>query len=169
MLVSRILLLTLGAWAAVTLAVAWVATANFRVTSRLRNADQVFRHLPESERGPALRYVAGELNRNLFRVYDVANLLFAIAAIPLLWLSGRSGPWTIGALVCCAGIAAALLFWLTPTLVQLGRQIDFDRSPPEVSRFRTLHTLALLLDMGKLILLGFVTATLLRDSVPGNV
>lgn len=167
----NLLLWLLGGWLFLSVSMAFVASANFRVldVERLRQADQIYAEIPAGEeRRRDLRYAASEINRYLFSAYSDVHLVIAGAAFGLVWivrLPRRRMLWIAPALGL--GLALALLFalWFTPTMVELGRQIDFmarDPAPPPVRRFFQLHQINVTLEMVKLALIAAVTAALVR-------
>lgn len=164
--VDRLLLWVLGGWFFLTVAVGYVATANFSQLEpeRLRGAETVFGHLDDTT-ASSLRYIASELNRHYFSVYGWVNLTLATVALVLLGASARSNRWRTAALVTCLGIAAVGVLYLTPTLIDLGRQIDFvprtGVSEP-VRQFYLFHGLSEALELLKLVLMTGVTVRLVR-------
>ena len=63
-------------------------------------------------------------------------------------------------------MAALFLAWFTPTMVELGREIDFmarDPEPPQVTRFYSLHRINVALELGKLAMLVAVAVHLIRS------
>lgn len=167
----NLLLLLLGGWLFLSVSMAFVASANFRVldAERLRQADEIYAEIPAGEeRHRDLRYAASEINRYLFSVYSAVHLVVAAAAFALVWivrLPRRRLLWIAPALG--VGLALALLFalWFTPTMVELGREIDFmarDPAPPPVRQFFQLHQINVTLEMIKLGLITAVAVALVR-------
>lgn len=168
--IDRLLLWICGGWFFLTVAVGYVATANFRQLEpdRFHQPQAVFAQIKDAEaKAVALRYIASELNRHFFSVYGWANLALAAVALLLASRSARRSRWRTVALTACFGIAALGVFYLTPTLIDLGRQIDFvPREPPlePVKQFYLLHGLNEGFELLKLILLTGVSASLIRAS-----
>lgn len=164
--VDRLLLWVCGGWVVLTISVGYVATANFSQLEpeRMRNAETVLRHMGDPEaKARTLRYVASELNRHFFSVYGRANLTLAAVTLVLFSTSGRKTRWRTVALMTCFGIAAVGVLYLTPTLIDLGRQIDFvPREPASeaVRQFYLFHGLNEGLELLKLVLLTGVTVSL---------
>jgi hypothetical protein len=166
--VDRLLLWVCGGWVILTVSVAYVATANFSQLEpeRIRDAETVFGPMgDEKAKAKTLRYIASELNRHFFSVYGWANLTLAAVALVLFSTSGRKTPWRTVAFVICFGIAAVGVLYLTPTLIDLGEQIDFvPRKPASeaVRQFYSLHRLNEGLELLKLMLLTGVSVSLIR-------
>lgn len=166
----NLLLWLLGGWFFLSVTMAFVASANFRVLdpASLRQADQIYAEIPAAERQRDLRYAASEINRYLFTVYSTVHVVVAAAAFALLWLvplPRRRRLWITAALGLALGFAVVFVVWFTPTMVSLGREIDFltrDPAPPPVLRFYQLHGVNVTMEMIKLALLAAVTAGLVR-------
>jgi hypothetical protein len=175
----------LGAWLMGSLISFVVAPTNFhRVDDLLNGSDNAaFRALVEQV-GSAptrelLRYLASELNRLLFLLWNVAQV--GLAAL-VLWLSWRwSNDRRARQLTLVATLlVAVLLLVFTPWITSVGRSLDFvprEPPPPELARFKLLHLAYTALDITKIVCLGFATYRLLvaeralqrlplRDSVP---
>jgi hypothetical protein len=167
----HLLLWLLGGWIFLSVTMAFVASANFRVLdpAHLRQADQIYAEIPAgAERLRDLRYAASEINRYLFSVYSSVHLVVAAAAFALLWLvpmPPRRRLWITASLGLALVFAVVFAAWFTPTMVALGRAIDFlprDPAPPEVVRFYQLHGVNVTMEMLKLALLAAATAGLVR-------
>ncbi|MGC1955973.1 MAG: DUF4149 domain-containing protein [Gammaproteobacteria bacterium] len=167
--VDRLLLWICGGWFFLTVCVGYVATANFSELQpeRLRQAESVLEPMGDAPaKARTLRYVASELNRHFFSVYGWINLGLAAVALVLVGTSGRRTRWRTLALMLCFGIAAVGVLYLTPTLIDLGRQIDFVPREPvsePVRQFYVFHRLNEGLELLKLILLTGVTVSLIRS------
>lgn len=162
-LARNLLLAVLGAWLAASACMAFVATGNFRVVepSRLRNSAEVFAALPEEDgsRRAALRYVASELNRHFFTRFGVADAGLAVLALLLLAASGGRPRWGVLLLSLLVAWTLADALWITPSLVEQGRAIDFvprDPPPAEVAAFYRLHTVDVTVELAKMVVLGIL-------------
>ena len=109
-----------------------------------------------------LRYLSSELNRLYFRIWNVAQLVLGALA---LWLiaarSARRGVFVMMAIV------VLMLVYLTPSIVTLGRSLDFvprDPAPPGMQRFWILHGAYTSLEMVKLVVGAYVAFQLTRPS-----
>lgn len=167
----HLLLWLLGGWFFLSVSMAYIASANFRVldTEHLRQADQVYAEIPAGEeRRRDLRYAASEINRYLFSVYSAVHVVVAAAAFALLWLvplPRRRRLWMTAALGLCLLFALVFVAWFTPAMIELGREIDFmarDPAPPPVLRFFRLHQVNVTMEMIKLALLAAVAVALVR-------
>lgn len=166
----HLLLWLLGGWFFLSVTMAFVASANFHVLdpAALRQADQIYAEIPAAERQRDLRYAASEINRYLFSVYSTVHVIVAAAAFALLWLvrlPPRRRLWIAAALGLALVFAVVFVAWFTPTMVTLGREIDFlprDPAPPPVLRFYQLHGVNVTMEMIKLALLAAVTVGLVR-------
>ncbi|WP_428262051.1 DUF4149 domain-containing protein [Haliangium sp.] len=160
----------MGCWIALTVAMAFVASANFRVLEpdTLRDAAEIYAEIPAAERRTHLRYAASELNRYLFTVYSDVHLVVAAAACALLLAAGlprRRLRWLVPTLGVCLVFALIFALWFTPTMVELGREIDFmarEPEPPPVTRFFRLHAINVSMELGKLALLAAASVALVR-------
>jgi hypothetical protein len=66
-------------------------------------------------------------------------------------------------------IVVLMLVWLTPSIVSLGRSLDFvprDPSPPGMQRFWILHAAYTTLEMIKLLVGIVVTVWIIRIAAP---
>ena len=165
---TKLLLLLLGGWFFLTISVMYVAASSFRVVdlNNLRNAAEIFSEIPDGEpRQQALRYVAGEFNRHVFATYDWANLGFSIAVLALLIVSAHRDKRSVALVTACVLISASFLFYLTPTLTDLGRGIDFmprNPEPAEVRWFYMLHGANAVLEIVKLGLISIFALGLVK-------
>jgi hypothetical protein len=166
----HLLLWLLGGWFFLSVTMAFVASANFRAldVERLRQADQIYAEIPAGERQRDLRYAASEINRHLFSVYSSVHAVVAAAALALLWLvrlPRRRRLWMAASLGLGLVFAIVFVAWFTPTMVELGRAIDFmprDPAPPPVVRFFQLHQVNVTMEMIKLALIAAVAVALIR-------
>lgn len=167
----HLLLWLLGGWFFLSVNMAYVASANFRVldAERLREADRIYAEIPAGEeRRRDLRYAASEINRYLFSVYSAVHVVVAAVAFGLLWLvplPGRRRLWITAALGLCLAFAIVFVAWFTPAMIEIGREIDFlarDPAPPPVLRFFRLHQVNVTMEMIKLALLAAVAVALIR-------
>lgn len=166
--VNRLLLWVCGGWFFLTVSVGYVAIANFSQLKpeRLPEAETVLGQFGDAKaKARTLRYVASELNRHFFSVYGWANLMLAAVALVLVSTSPRKSRWRTFAILACFAIAAIGILYLTPTLIDLGRQIDFvpqEQMPEPVGQFYLFHRLNEGLELLKLVLLTGVSVSLVR-------
>jgi len=159
-------LVVMGAWVMGTICTSIVATENFYTIDRLlaARANPAFAaavdRLGAPEGRDLLRYLSSELNRLYFTLWNVAQLVLGGLA---LWLIDRRAR---GGVIAMLAIVAAMLAYLTPSIVSLGRSLDFvprDPSPPGMQRFWMLHAAYTSLEMIKLFVGGLVTLWIVRD------
>lgn len=169
-----VLAFTLGAWLAETVGL-WIAVSqNFALVDRLLEggAAEFNRRValldPETAR-QVLRYFASEVNRLYFEIWNLVQIALGAAAILLVYRSnlGRA-PLILAGIAL--GIVLLLAIVVTPTIIRIGRSLDFLlRQPPpaEVATFGAWHGAYMLLDFVKALLLGaLVVLTLRRRPLP---
>jgi len=156
-------LVVMGAWLMGTFCTATAATENFYTIDRLlaARANAAFAsavdRLGAPEGRDLLRYLSSELNRLYFTIWNVAQLVLGGLA---LWLVDRRGRRIQGGVAAMLAIVVAMLVYLTPAIVSLGRSLDFvprDPAPPGMQRFWILHAAYTSLEMIKLVIGGAVT------------
>jgi hypothetical protein len=168
----------MGAWLAGTVCMSVVATENFYTIDRLlaglpnTSFDAAVQQLGHGLARDLLRFLASELNRLYFQVWNVTQL--AIGAV-VLWsiapvrlrrasadrdrLAEADAPVARG-VVAMLAIVVLMLVWLTPAIVSLGRSLDFvprDPAPQGMQRFWILHAAYTSLEMIKLLVGVWVT------------
>jgi hypothetical protein len=179
-------LVAMGAWLAGTVCMSLVATENFYTIDRLLagSPHPAFRAaVQQLGQGPArdlLRFLASELNRLYFQMWNVAQLaiggvvLWSIAPLPRRRAPANRDGVVEADVPAARGVAAMLaivvlmLVWLTPAIVSLGRSLDFvprDPAPPGMQRFWILHAAYTSLEMIKLLVGVWVTYRLAVRSV----
>jgi hypothetical protein len=137
----------LGVWLGWTLFMWFAATRSFRTAERVLRKpspefEQTVQPLSPDQRRAALRYLASEINRTLFRSYGWMQILLGSLLAALLW---RQSPRdTVGVALACVMLGLVLILTLVvqPQIVSLGRSIDFaprDRASPGMARFWKLH------------------------------
>jgi len=153
-------LVVMGAWLMGTICTSIVATQNFYTIDRLlaARANPAFAsaidRLGSPEGRDLLRYLSSELNRLYFTMWNVAQLALGALAF---WLVDRRARRGVAAMLV---ILAAMLAYLTPAIVSLGRSLDFvprDPAPPGMQRFWILHATYTSLEMIKLLIGAVVT------------
>jgi hypothetical protein len=166
-------LVALGAWIAGSICTSVVATENFYTIDRLlaARANPAFAsavdRLGSVEARDLLRYLSSELNRLYFQLWNGAQIV--IGAFVLWAIAGTAKSVKRGVVVMLA-IVALMLVYLTPSIVTLGRSLDFvprDPAPPGMSRFWVLHAAYTSLEMIKLVLSVIVAAALTKSRDDG--
>ena len=160
---QRWALVVMGAWLMGTVCTSVVATENFYTIDRLLvgSPNSSFRttvqQLGQPQARDLLRYLSSELNRLYFQMWNVAQLVLGLL---VLWLvvSTQQDPAfarrAVRGVIAMLAVVVAMLVWLTPSIVSLGRSLDFiprDPAPPGMQRFWVLHAAYTSLEMLKLI------------------
>jgi hypothetical protein len=166
----RLAILSLAVWLSGTVFMAIVATENFWTIDRLFAArpNPAFvatldRVGEESARG-LIHYYASELNRLYFQVWGILQIAVGIF---LLWCvvglpKTNRTKWLVVSMLAITLLFVALI---TPSIVSLGRALDFvprEPAPPELRTFGLLHAAYTVLDGIKLILGILVGLSLMR-------
>jgi len=165
---SRLLLVVLGLWLGLLLASWVVATASFRTVDRVlgpamrQELRERLGPIAADDRRAALRHVASEINRWMFRYFSLAQLALGTAALGLAWRSRAPGR-----LLLAAAALACLVqgLGLAGPITELGRAIDFSPRPlpaQTARRFGQLHAAYVGLDLAKAALLGAAAWTVAR-------
>src|SRR5262245_48109841 len=163
---QRWALVVMGAWLMGTICTSIVATENFYTIDRLlaARANAAFAsavdRLGASEGRDLLRYLSSELNRLYFTMWNVAQLALGGLALWLVDRRARRG------VIAMLAIVVAMLAYLTPAIVSLGRSLDFvprDPAPPGMQRFWILHGAYTSLEMIKLLVGAVVTYAVIRQ------
>jgi hypothetical protein len=156
-------LVLMGAWMMGTICVSIVATENFYTIDRLLAAKESTAFASAVDRFGAatvrdlLRYLSSELNRLYFQSWNVTQLVLGGV---VWWLVRRQDRTVVRGVLLMLVMVVAMLAWLTPAIVALGRSLDFvprDPAPPGMQRFWILHAAYTALEMLKLAVGFFVT------------
>jgi hypothetical protein len=159
----------LGMWLAGSAVIAWTAAENFFMIDRLldepTNASfsAAVEKLPNGEARMTLRYLSSELNRYYFSVWGWIGLGLGFALLAIT--SQMSSQRLKVAAGIMLGISATLVFYLTPQIVDVGRQLDYvlptDAQPTRVV-FGRLHGAYSSLELVKLVVGLWMCAVLIR-------
>jgi hypothetical protein len=145
----------LGAWLGMLLASWAVATVNFRTVDRVLGKAarpemaERLAGVPAAERRVVLRHLASEINRWMFRWWSAAQLVLGVLALAAVWSGAVGARFAVAAALL---IVAAQLGLLAPSIVDLGRSIDFVPRPlpaETARRFGLLHGAYVLADLVK--------------------
>ncbi|MCY3759383.1 MAG: hypothetical protein OXG96_16830 [Acidobacteria bacterium] len=125
----------MGAWLMGTAFLWVVATENFRRVDAVLDGPRPDFHqrlepLPAGEARVVLRFLASELNRFYFTVWGWSQLVLGGV---ILILSRRLSVdrFDLGLLGAMWVLSVVLALWVTPSIIEIGRQVDFiPRSPP---------------------------------------
>src|SRR5215510_113783 len=119
-------LVVLGAWLMGTICTSIVATENFYTIDRLlaARANPAFAsavdRLGSAEARDVLRYLSSELNRLYFQLWNGAQVV--IGAF-VLWATAGSAKSVKRGVIVMLAIVAAMLVYLMPSIVTLGRSL----------------------------------------------
>lgn len=140
---------SMAVWLAGMVFISIVATQNFYTIDRLltESPNGIFRHAVDTMTATPtvrelLRYLSSELNRLYFQYWNLAQLPLGILT---LWLvsklpNSKHATWQIAAML---GIVLFLMLGVTPSILSVGRSLDFvarDPVPPGMRTFALLHT-----------------------------
>lgn len=159
-------LLLVGLWLGL-LVTSWIsATGSFRAVDRVLGPEmrpelkQRLAGLEPADRRLALRHLASEINRWMFRRFGLVQLALALLALLASWPNGAPR------LVLGAAVAVVVLqVALGASIESFGRSLDFVARPlpPDLGRrFGLQHAGFLLLDAAKALLLVAAGALLAR-------
>jgi hypothetical protein len=172
---GSLLLFLLGGWLTGSVLMWAVATQNFRTVDRVlaESRPELSERIAGIGRQNArlvLRLLASELNRFYFRAWGIAQLVLGGACLVLILSSPRLAPkaGTFAGLMW--GLTAALFFFITPRLINVGRQIDFvarTQPPPQVTTFWRLHLAYTVADGIKVALGIWLLARLIKNPEKG--
>jgi hypothetical protein len=162
-------------WLAGTFCIAIVATQNFYTIDRLLtdSPNGVFRHSVDTMTTPTarelLRYLASELNRLYFQYWNLAQLPLGILA---LWLvsklpGSKHATWEIVAML---GVVLFLMLVVTPSMLSVGRTLDFVPSDPKPAGMRTFGLLHITYSVFTLInlVLGILVTLWIQKADPSH-
>ena len=175
---QRWALVAMGAWLAGTVCMSIVATENFYTIDRLLAGSPngsftaAVQQLGPPQARDLLRYLSSELNRLYFQMWNVAQLVLGVLVLWLVAGSSQQDPASarrvVRGVIAMLAIVVAMLVWLTPSIVSLGRSLDFvprDPAPPGMQRFWVLHAAYTSLEMLKLVV-GIVVTWWIAKSFP---
>ena len=179
---QRWALVIMGAWLMGTVCTSVVATENFYTIDRLLAGSpngsftSAVQQLGRPQARDVLRYLSSELNRLYFQMWNVAQLALGVLVLWLVIGPAREGPVRVrsaaAGVIAMLAITVAMLVWLTPAIVTLGRSLDFvprDPAPPGMQRFWVLHAAYTSLEMLKLVVGIVVTWSIAKRSAAGDV
>jgi hypothetical protein len=134
-------------WLGGILAMALVATQNFRTVDRILlepspAAAPELKTMGHETARMLLRWEAGELNRRMFEISETAQIVLAMAVIFVLLFGSTEGKYALALGLLLLVMVIVQRFLLTPLMTSLGRLVDFvpptARSPERV-KFQVLH------------------------------
>ena len=162
--------LCMGVWLMGTVCVSVVAAQDFYTIDRLlaNPGNEAFASMVDEigcgESRSFLRYLASELNRLFFQLWNLSQ--FGIGAA-VLWLvlgipQASKLKWPVLGMLA---VVAFLTIWVTPQVLAVGRNLDFvprEPEPPSLATFRMLHATYTVLEMLKFAVGIVVTAWIFR-------
>lgn len=136
----------MGAWLMGTAFLWVVATENFRRVDAVLNGPhpefhQKLEPLPAGEARQVLRFLASELNRFYFTTWGWSQLILGGVIVVLSWRLGADR-LDLGLLGAMWVVSVLLAIGVTPSLIEIGRQVDFmprSPAPPQMQAFWRYH------------------------------
>jgi hypothetical protein len=137
----------MGIWLSGTVFITIVATQNFYTIDRLLavSSNIIFRDAATALQNPTarelMRYLSSELNRLYFQYWNLLQLAVGIVALRLVSKLPQSTRAVWG-IVAMLGVVLFLMLAVTPSIVSVGRSLDFvprDPAPPGLRKFGLLH------------------------------
>ncbi len=165
----RLSSLLLGAWLGCSLFMGAVAILSFRsARTLLEEAPPQMRVLTEKAGGQEamtqiLRYEVAEQNRQLFEIWEIFQIVMGLFLFGFLLFGTAEGKMPLVLCLAMVLVVVAMHFLVTPHIVGLGREIDFqpaDARPLIRSQLQARHAVYSALELVKL-LLGAVLGGLL--------
>jgi hypothetical protein len=148
-----------------------IATQNFYAIDRLlaESPNETFDAIVASMENPTaremLRYLSSELNRLYFQYWNLAQLPIGILALG--FVSGlrdsKAATWEIVAMLL---VVLFLMVFITPSVLSIGRQLDFvprDPAPPQMRTFGLLHAVYTVLTVANVVLGALVSLWIQKD------
>ena len=162
----------MGAWLMGTLFLWLIASQNFREVDKVLNLNRpevskIVQSITYGETRSLLRLLASELNRFYFKLWGGMQV-FIGGVIVLLLCNYRYGHTDRLGFIIVIGmwiLSIILLFWITPELTILGRQLDFIPKNPSSNKtvlFWNYHFIYVLTDSLKFAIGLWVTTRLSR-------
>ena len=144
----------IGIWLGVSVFMDFVATQNFRTVGRVLGSMDVREVETAKKVGDVeaarllLRYFAGEANRYLFEQWEWAELMIGLALLIALVFGRTYQKFAIVLCLLMICLVFAQRFAITPTIVKLGRELDFSNSASR--RFSAYHAIYGYVELAKL-------------------
>jgi hypothetical protein len=166
----------MAVWLAGTIFLAIIATQNFYTIDRLltESPNGIFRHAADTMTSTPtvrelLRYLSSELNRLYFQYWNLAQLPLGILT---LWLvtklpNSKQATWEIATML---GIVLFLMLIVTPSILSVGRSLDFvarDPAPAGMRAFALWHTAYAVFTLINIVL-GIVVTLWIQKSTPSH-
>jgi hypothetical protein len=165
----RLSCLLLGAWLGCSLFMGAVAIFSFHSTKTLMDdAPPQMRLLTQRVGGDEamthiLRYEVAEQNRQLFEIWELFQIVMGLFLFGFLLFGTAEGKMALALCLTMVVVVAAMHWLVTPHIVGLGRELDFQpltASPLIRSQLQARHAVYSALELVKL-LLGVILGALL--------
>ncbi len=140
-----------------TVCVSVVAMQDFYTVDRLltTSSNEAFTGMVEDvgreDSRNFLRYLASELNRLFFRLWNLAQFGIGGTVLWLLWRVPQASRLR-GLVIGMLAVVVFLTVWVTPEIIAIGSSLDFvprDPAPSALSRFGMLHATYTILELLK--------------------
>ena len=134
-------------WLSGSVFITVVATQNFYTIDRLleKSPNEAFRVVAELMENPSarelMRYLSSELNRLYFQYWNLVQLPVGLIVLKLVSPipGSKRAVWGIAAMLC---VVLFLMISITPSILSIGRSLDFiprEPPPPALRTFGLLH------------------------------
>lgn len=163
----RLVCVLLGAWLSVSLALALVERLNLRLADHLITSPMMggaHRAIAQFGPGPAaamLHYQAGESNRAMLETWGLVEIVLGATVFAILLFGTSVGRFHLSLAGFLLLLAAAMHFLATPTIVGVGRGLEFtnpNSSPEQWNQLRTFTTTYSIFVVLKAVVLVVLTA-----------
>jgi hypothetical protein len=136
-----------GVWLGWTLFMWFLAGRSFSTVERVLSKPNVHfseatKSLSPEQTREALRCLASEINRTIFRAYGLGQIVLGALLLGLLYRQTPRDTFSVVVVGCMLAIVLILTLVVTPLVISLGRSIDFvprTPPPPGLQRFWMLH------------------------------
>jgi hypothetical protein len=134
-------------WLSGSIFITVVATQNFFTIDRLlaHSSNGIFSGVVVTMQSPTARelmwYLSSELNRLYFQYWNIVQLPVGVVALRLVnpLPGSKHATWGIAAMIF---VVLFLMAFITPSLLSIGRELDFvprEPVPPQMRTFGLLH------------------------------
>lgn len=145
---QRLACILLGAWLSGSLFLAAIALGNFKITDRILltpsagGAAKAIETLGALDARYLLRHHAGEMNRAMFEYWGLAQLAMGLLLFCLLLFGTLASKKTLAISFAMVVLVAINQFAVMPSIVGLGRAVDFADStkfPSQRKQLEAMH------------------------------
>ncbi len=144
---QRLACILLGAWLSGSLFLAAMAFGNFKITDRLLlspsspGVAKAIETLGSVDARYLLRYQVGEINRTFFEYWGLAQLAVGLILFCLLLFGTLATKKTLAVSFLMAVVVAVNQFAVMPSMIGLGRSVEFSDSTRFVSQRKQLEAM----------------------------